>query len=78
VVSFVDAFFGGPSWRDAAAYLPAQVAGYTAGAVIANLMFALPAVTRMASRGLLLVASGISALTLCVLYMSRVWPGVML
>ena len=26
VVSFVDAFFGGPSWRDAAAYLPAQVA----------------------------------------------------
>ena len=45
VVSFADAFFGGLSWRDAAAYLPAQVAGCTAGAVIANLMFALPAVT---------------------------------
>src|SRR5580693_6417375 len=45
VVSFTDAFFGGLSWRDAAAYLPAQVAGCTAGAVIANLMFALPAVT---------------------------------
>src|SRR6516162_4772733 len=45
VVSFVDAFFGGLSWRDAAAYLPAQVAGCTAGAVLANLMFALPAVT---------------------------------
>ena len=27
VVSFVDAAFGGLSWRDAAAYLPAQVAG---------------------------------------------------
>ena len=45
VVSFVDAFFGGLSWRDAAAYLPAQVAGCIAGAVLANVMFALPAVT---------------------------------
>ena len=45
VVSFVDAFFGGLSWRDAAAYLPAQVAGCIAGAVAANLMFALPAVS---------------------------------
>jgi len=45
VVSFVDAFFGGLSWRDAAAYLPAQVAGCIGGAVVANLMFALPAVS---------------------------------
>jgi glycerol uptake facilitator-like aquaporin len=45
VVSFADATFGGLSWRDAGAYLPAQVAGCTAGAVAANLMFALPAVT---------------------------------
>ena len=45
VVSFVDAAFGGLSWRDATAYLPAQVAGCIAGAVAANLMFALPAVT---------------------------------
>jgi glycerol uptake facilitator-like aquaporin len=45
VVSFADAAFGGLSWRDATAYLPAQVAGCTAGAVIANLMFALPAVS---------------------------------
>ena len=35
----------GCRWRDAAAYLPAQVAGCIAGAVAANLMFALPAVT---------------------------------
>lgn len=45
VVSFVDAAFGGLRWRDAAAYLPAQVAGCTAGAVIANVMFSLPAVS---------------------------------
>ena len=45
VVSFVDAAFGGLSWREAAAYLPAQVAGCIAGAVVANLMFALPAVS---------------------------------
>jgi len=44
VVSFADAAFGGLSWRDAAAYLPAQVAGCVAGAVLANLMYALPAV----------------------------------
>ena len=45
VVSFVDAAFGGLSWRDATAYLPAQVAGCIGGAVAANLMFALPAVS---------------------------------
>src|SRR6266568_2003783 len=45
VVSFADAAFGGLSWRDAAAYLPAQVAGCTGGAVLANLMFALPPVS---------------------------------
>jgi arsenate reductase len=45
VVSFADAAFGGLSWRDAAAYLPAQAAGCIAGAVAANLMFALPAAT---------------------------------
>jgi arsenate reductase len=39
VVSFVDAGFGGLSWRDAAAYLPVQTAGCVGGAVLANLMF---------------------------------------
>ena len=43
VVSFVDAAFGGLRWRDAAAYLPAQVAGCVLGAVVANLMFGLTA-----------------------------------
>ena len=45
VVSFADAAFGGLSWRDAAAYLPAQVAGCAGGAVIANLMFSGAAVS---------------------------------
>jgi len=45
VVSFVDAAFGGLAWRDAAAYLPAQVAGCVGGAVIANLMFSKTAVS---------------------------------
>ncbi|MCW2549584.1 MAG: major intrinsic protein [Mycobacterium sp.] len=45
VVSFVDAAFGGLSWRDALAYLPAQIAGCIGGAVLANLMFSDPAIT---------------------------------
>ncbi len=45
VVSFVDAVFGGLRWRDAAAYLAAQVAGCIAGAVLANLMFGRAAVS---------------------------------
>jgi glycerol uptake facilitator-like aquaporin len=45
VVSFADAAFGGLRWRDAAAYLPAQVTGCIGGAVLANLMFAQAAVS---------------------------------
>jgi glycerol uptake facilitator-like aquaporin len=45
VVSFADAAFGGLSWRDAASYLPVQVAGCIGGAILANLMFALAAVS---------------------------------
>src|ERR1700733_12706742 len=45
VVSFVDAAFGGLSWRDAGASLPAQVAGCTVGAIAANVMFSLSAVS---------------------------------
>ncbi len=45
VVSFVDAAFGGLRWREAAAYLPVQVAGCIGGAVLANLMFAKAAVS---------------------------------
>ena len=45
VVSLVDAHFGGLRWRDAFAYIPAQVAGCIAGAVVANGMFALAAIS---------------------------------
>jgi arsenate reductase len=39
VVSIVDASLGGMPWRHALAYVPAQVAGCVAGAVLANVMF---------------------------------------
>lgn len=45
VVSAVDAACGRLAWRDAAAYLPVQVAGCIAGAVLANAMFDRSAVT---------------------------------
>jgi glycerol uptake facilitator-like aquaporin len=45
VVSLVDAAFKGLRWRDFAYYVPAQVAGCTAGAILANLMFSLSAVS---------------------------------
>jgi arsenate reductase len=45
VVSFVDAAFGGLSWRDAVAYVPIQVAGCSAGAVVTNLMFSRAAIS---------------------------------
>jgi arsenate reductase len=45
VVSFVDAVFGGMRWTDASGYLGAQVAGCLGGAVVANVMFGLRAVS---------------------------------
>jgi glycerol uptake facilitator-like aquaporin len=45
VVSLVDAAFGGLSRRDALAYVPAQVAGCITGAIAANAMFALSAIS---------------------------------
>jgi arsenate reductase len=45
VVSLVDAAFGGLPWRAAIAYIPVQVVGCVIGAVVANLMFDLSAVS---------------------------------
>jgi glycerol uptake facilitator-like aquaporin len=45
VVSLADAVFGGLTGRDVVAYIGAQVSGGIAGAVVANLMFELDAVT---------------------------------
>jgi glycerol uptake facilitator-like aquaporin len=75
VVSLADAFFGGLARRDLLAYVPAQIAGGICGAMLANLMYSLPAVewstkTRsgggqwlgeaVATAGLLLVVFGIA------------------
>lgn len=43
VVTAVDALLGARPWADVVRYLPAQVAGCVAGAVLANLMFGLDA-----------------------------------
>jgi arsenate reductase len=45
VVSLTDAALGGLTWRDALTYIPAQVTGCVAGAVLANAMFAEAAVS---------------------------------
>ncbi len=45
VVTLADRFFGGVRNRQVAAYLPAQLVGGAVGAVLANLMFDLPAVS---------------------------------
>jgi glycerol uptake facilitator-like aquaporin len=45
VVSLVDASFGGLRWREAFAYIPAQIFGCIAGAITANGMFALAAIS---------------------------------
>ncbi len=75
VISVVDAALGGMRWRDVTAYVVAQVSGAVVGVVLANLMFALPAVTMstrdrsggglwlaesVATFGLLLVVFGIA------------------
>jgi glycerol uptake facilitator-like aquaporin len=45
VVSLADASFGGIRWRDGLAYIPAQVVGCVIGAVTANGMFSLAAIS---------------------------------
>jgi arsenate reductase len=75
VVSLADRALGGLSTRELLWYLPAQVAGAALGAIVANLMFDLPAVTLsthhrstsgiwlgevVASFGLLLIILGVA------------------
>jgi arsenate reductase len=45
VVTLADRILGGTTTRDASAYIVAQIAGACVGAMVANLMFDLPAVT---------------------------------
>ncbi len=44
-VSIMDAVTKNMPWRTAISYIPAQVAGCTAGAILANIMYSKPAVT---------------------------------
>ncbi|HTW43852.1 MAG TPA: MIP/aquaporin family protein [Solirubrobacteraceae bacterium] len=44
-VSLADAHFGGISWRDTLAYIPAQITGCILGAITANAMFRLAAIS---------------------------------
>jgi glycerol uptake facilitator-like aquaporin len=44
-VTFVDAMERGVSWTVAACYIPAQCAGGICGAIVADLMFSLPAIS---------------------------------
>jgi glycerol uptake facilitator-like aquaporin len=78
VVSLVDAHFGGLSWRDALAYIPAQIVGCVAGAIAANGMFALAAVsisTHHRASGAHLFAEGVATLGLLLVIFSLARTG---
>jgi arsenate reductase len=78
VVSLVDAAFGGLAWRDALAYIPAQVAGCITGAIAANGMFALTAIsisTHHRASGAHLFAEAIATLGLLLVIFSLARSG---
>ena len=78
VVSLVDAAFGGLSWRDALAYVPTQVAGCVTGAIAANGMFALTAISISAhhrATGAHLFAEGVATLGLMLVIFSLARSG---
>jgi arsenate reductase len=78
VVSLVDAAFGGLAWRDALAYIPAQIAGCITGAIAANGMFALAAIsisTHHRATGAHLFAESIATLGLMLVIFSLARSG---
>ena len=78
VVTLADRFFGGVSKRQVAAYLPAQLAGGALGAVLANLMFDLSAVSISAterSSGGLWLSEALATFGLVVLIFALVRAG---
>jgi glycerol uptake facilitator-like aquaporin len=78
VVSLVDRVFGGISDRQLAAYIPAQLAGGVLGAVLANLMFSLDAVsisTHHRSSGGLWLSEALATFGLIVLIFGLVRSG---
>jgi arsenate reductase len=80
VVSLVDASFAGIRWRDALAYLPAQVGGCVLGALAANGMFARAAFSistkhRASSAHLLAEAIATAGLLLLIFSLARTRRG---
>jgi glycerol uptake facilitator-like aquaporin len=78
VVTLADRFFGGVSSRQVAVYLPAQLLGGAVGAVVANLMFDLPAVsisTTGRSAGGLWLSEAVATFGLVVLILALVRSG---
>jgi glycerol uptake facilitator-like aquaporin len=78
VVTLADRVFGGVSDRQVLTYLPAQLAGGVAGAVVANLMFGLPAVsisTHHRSSGGLWLSEALATFGLVVLIFGLVRVG---
>ena len=78
VVSLLDRFLGTTTTRDAALYTGAQVLGGCAGAMLANLMFQLPAVnvsTKTRSSGALWLSEVVATVTLLLLIQGCVRTG---
>ena len=78
VVTLADRFFGGVTNRQVAVYLPAQLLGGLVGAVVANLMFDLPAVTisgKDRSSGGLWLSEAVATFGLIVLIFALVRAG---
>ncbi|WP_209309133.1 aquaporin [Blastococcus sp. CT_GayMR16] len=78
VVTLADRFFGGVTNRQVAVYLPAQLVGGVVGAVVANLMFDLPAVsvaTTDRSAGGLWLSEAVATFGLVVLIFALVRAG---
>jgi glycerol uptake facilitator-like aquaporin len=78
VVSLADSFFGGLAARDLPAYIAAQITGAISGAVIANLMFSLPAVewsTTTRSSGALWFSEAIATIGLLIVIFGVVRSG---
>ena len=76
VVSLADASFGGIAWRDVLAYVPVQIVGCILGAVTANGMFSLAAVSisthhRASPAHLLSEAIATAGLLLVILSLAR-------
>ena len=78
VVTLADRFFGGVTNRQVAVYLPAQLVGGVVGAVVANVMFGLPAVsvaTTERSAGGLWLSEAVATFGLVVLIFALVRAG---